>query len=164
MTSLLLVKLKFQSFDFLTGTFKKKTGTEILLGIEYSVDVDDYNSISASMTINYDQTMSVEYQINTNYNDGYSLATTMGIKTNKNNTPPPSTVTVPDRVTEKEEAPSFLEKTGELLEEIGDGIDAIGQGLANYSEEHPFWGALAYVAVTVVGIAVVGGVIVAPFP
>ena len=71
-----------QSFDFSQGTFKKITGTEVLLGIEYSASIDEYNSISASVKINHDGTMSAEYQITTKYTDGFSLAITTGVETN----------------------------------------------------------------------------------
>ena len=43
-----------ESFDFSKGTFKQMTGSEVFWGIEYSVDIDDYNSVSASMTIDHD--------------------------------------------------------------------------------------------------------------
>ena len=56
-----------KSFDFSKGTFKRTVGTEILLGIEYSVDIDDYNSVSASVSFKYDGTMNAEYQISTEY-------------------------------------------------------------------------------------------------
>ncbi len=132
-----------QSFDFSTGTFKKITGTEILLGIEYSVDIDDYNSVSASMTINYDGSMSTEYQISTEYENGFSLATTMGVKTTQNDNSPPPPVTVPDEVTEEEKEPSFWMRAGEVLDGIGEGLEAVWEGMADFAAEHPFLAGLA---------------------
>ena len=138
-----------QSFDFSYGTFKRKTGTDISLGIEYSVDIDEYNSVSASVTFNRDGTMSAEYQISTEYESGVSLSTTMGVETKKNNPPPPPPVT--DKVTVEEPEPSFWEKAGEVVEGIGDGLEAFGNTMAaageemvNFGKEHPLLGVLIF--------------------
>ena len=104
------------SFDFAGGTFKKITSGDVLLGIEYSADVDDYTSISASMTINRDQSTSVEYQVTTKYEDNFSIATTIGVETKKNDdTASSSPATVPDKVTEKN--PSWADEMLDIIVE-----------------------------------------------
>ena len=140
-----------QSIDFSKGTFKKKTDSDILLGIEYSVDIDDYNSVSASMTIKHDSTMSAEYQITSKYTDGLSISTTMGVETQKpDNPPPPPPVTVPDKVAEEEKEPSFWEQAGEVLEDVGDGVAAAGEAMLDFAVDHPF----------LAGVLIIGSIII----
>ena len=138
-----------QSFDFSNGTFKRKTGTDISLGIEYSVDINEYNSVSASVTFNRDGTMSAEYQISTESETGMSLTTTMGVETKKNNPPPspPST----EEVTVEEKKVSLEEKAVAALEDIGAGFTALGntmvaagEEIMDFGKEHPLLGALVF--------------------
>ena len=131
-----------KSIDFSKGTFKKKTGSEILLGIEYSVDIDDYNSVSASMTIKHDKTTSAEYQITSKYTDGLSISTTMGVETQKPDNPPPP-VTVTDKVVEEEKEPSFWEQADEALEGLGD-------GMVDFAVDHPF----------LAGVLIIGSILI----
>ena len=87
--------------------------------------------------------MSTEYQISTEYENGFSLATTMGVKTTQNDNSPPPPVTVPDEVTEEEKEPSFWKRAGEVLDGIGEGLEAVWEGMADFAAEHPFLAGLA---------------------
>ena len=142
-----------QSFDFSKGTFEKKTNSEILLGIEYSVDIDEYNSVSASMTINYDKTISAEYQISSNYSDGHSISTTMGVKTRKSdNSHKPPLITVPHSTVETEVNHSFWDKIGNSLKNTWDGLVTVGEEMEDFAEEHP-----ALTAILVIGSLLIPG-------
>lgn len=92
------------------------------------------------MTIGYDMTVSIEYQISSQYSEGISVATTMGIVTNKTKNPPFPPVVVPDTVTEK--SPSFMENVGDFFSNIGNGLVEVSEGMMNFATENSALGML----------------------
>ena len=91
------------------------------------------------MTIGYDMTVSIEYQISSQYSEGISVATTMGIVTNKTKNPS-SPAMVPDTVTEN--SPSFMDTVGDFFSNIGNGLVAVSEGMMNFTTENPALGML----------------------
>ena len=70
------------TFDISKGSFTQKIGSEIYWGYDYSVKIDNYNSVSASVWVNKDATVGAEYNISTSYTDGTTLSTAIGLETN----------------------------------------------------------------------------------
>ena len=70
------------TFDISKGSFTQKIGSELYWGYDYSVKIDNYNSVSASVWVNNDATVGAEYNISTSYTDGTTLSTAIGLETN----------------------------------------------------------------------------------
>lgn len=94
------------------------------------------------MTIGYDMTVSIEYQISSQYSKNISVTTTMVIITNKTKNPPSPPVVVPDTVTEN--SPSFMENVGEFFSSIGNGLVAAGEEMMNFATKKSRFGYAIY--------------------